>query len=132
MSGVAAITAGWGIRAADETCALMLTEALTLARIVSTFGRLGESEQTGSVAAGSPANNKAWQRQPPKSMERRSQDLQGSCIQSWPRNFWNAAEFSQISRRLCCFTLLNCRPGIIFAAWQGNTSPFGVISMSLR
>ena len=68
------------------------------------MGRLGEREQTGSVAAGSLARSRAWQRQPPKSRVRRSQDLQGSCIQDSPRNFWKASEFSQISRE----ALLSC------------------------
>ena len=68
------------------------------ARIASTMPRCGESEQTGSVAAASCASRKAWQRQPPKSCARRSQVRQRSGIQSSPRNFWNASEFSQISR----------------------------------
>ncbi len=56
-------------------------------RMASTLGRCGDSEQTGSVAAASAARRKAWQRQPPKSKARRSQVLQGSCIQASPRYF---------------------------------------------
>src|SRR5215475_9858299 len=98
----------------------------------STDERLGEREQTGSVAAASPASNKAWQRQPPKSCERRSQDLQGSCIQDSPRNFWKASLASQISRNGFSFTFSNRRPGMTAAAWQGSASPLGVMSMTLR
>src|SRR6267154_2687824 len=101
-------------------------------RMASTFARAGAKEQTGSVAEASPASSRAWQRQPPKSCSRRSQVLQGPCIQSSPRNFWKAAEVSQISRRLRSFTLSKCNPGIICAAWQGRASPVGVMSISLR
>src|ERR1700739_1706680 len=101
-------------------------------RTASTFARCGETEQTGSVAAAFPASTKAWQRQPPKSTERRSQDLQGSCIQSSPRNLWNASLFRQISARDFSFTFSNCKPGITAAAWQGSASPLGVTRMTLR
>src|SRR5207248_10312803 len=100
--------------------------------MASTLGRCGASEQTGSVAEASPASNNAWQRHPPKSCARRSQDLQGSCIHSSPRNFWKASEFSQISHTLRVFTFSNFKPGMTVAAWQGSASPLGVMSMSLR
>src|ERR1700730_11241123 len=80
--------------------------------ITSTFARVGAREQTGSVAAASPAMSRAWQRQPPKSSSRRSQVLHGSCIQASPRNFWKAAEVSQISLRPRSFTFSNFIPGI--------------------
>src|SRR5882672_3552744 len=101
-------------------------------RIASTFPRSGESVQTGSVAAASPARSKAWQRQPPKSCERRSQDLQGSCIQDSPRNFLKASLCSQISRSDCSFTFSNDNPGMTLAAWQGSALPSGAINMTLR
>ncbi len=88
--------------------------------MASTLGRLGDSEQTGSVAAASPASRRAWQRQPPKSRVRRSQVLQGACIQSSPRNFWNAGEVSQISRRLLSFTLANSQAGNHFSGVAGE------------
>jgi hypothetical protein len=47
----------------------------------------GRSSQTGSVALASPVKRKAWQRHPPKSSLRRSQERQGSGIQASPRNF---------------------------------------------
>src|SRR5882724_4968647 len=103
-----------------------------VARIASTLVRVGAREQTGSVAVGSPVSDMAWQRQPPKSRWRRSQDLQGSCIQSSSRNFWNAGEFSQISVSDFSFTFSNWIPGITPAAWQGSTAPTGETSMSLR
>src|SRR5207249_8721657 len=84
------------------------------------------------ISAGSPASKRAWQRQPPKSSSRRSQDLQGSCIQEWPRNFWKAGELDQISASKRSFTFSNGRLGMILAAWQGRASPDGVMSMSLR
>src|SRR5262249_4129443 len=98
----------------------------------STIERLGESEQTGSVAAGSPASNRAWQRQPPKSCARRSQDLHGSAIQASPRNSWKASLVSQIARSDFSLMFSNRRPGITAAAWQGSASPLGAISMTLR
>src|SRR5260221_13848461 len=106
--------------------------SLIAARIASTLARVGAREQTGSVAVASPASNMAWQRQPPKSTWRRSQDLQGSCIQSSPRNFWNAGELSQISLSDFSFTFSNWIPGITLAAWQGSTAPSGETSISLR
>ena len=57
----------------------------------------GESEQAGSVASARPVIANAWQRQPPKSVNRRGQLRQGSCIQSVPRNALNAAPRYQIS-----------------------------------
>src|SRR5207247_9366888 len=41
--------------------------------------------QAGSVRAASPAKAKAWQRQPPQSTSRNSQERQGSRIQDVPR-----------------------------------------------
>ena len=49
-----------------------------------------------------------------------------------PRNFSNASDVVQISRRLRSFTLSKRKPGITCAAWQGSASPLGVISNSLR
>src|SRR6266404_512106 len=89
---------------------------LTAARTASTVLRLGEREQTGSVAEASPARRSAWQRQPPKSCARRSQDLHGSCIQDSPRNLLKALPASQISRNDFSFTLSNCMPGMTAAA----------------
>ena len=40
-----------------------------------------------SVRDASPVRAKAWQRQPPQSISRRSQERQGSGIHSSPRNF---------------------------------------------
>ena len=54
--------------------------------------------QAGSATAASPAKAKAWQRQPPQSISRNSQERQGSRIQSVPRNVWKASEWSQMSR----------------------------------
>src|SRR5262245_18047517 len=93
---------------------------------------MGEREQTGSVAEALPASKRAWQRQPPKSCARRSQDLHGSGIQDSPRNFSNAALDSHISRRDFFFTFSNCNPGMTTAAWQGSASPLGVMSITLR
>src|SRR5262249_554088 len=107
-------------------------EELTAARMASTLGRLGLSEQTGSVALASFASASAWQRQPPKSCSRRSQDLQGSCLQDCPRDFSKGVEVARDSARLWSLTLANVRPGMTFAAWQGSASPVGVMSMSLR
>src|SRR5258706_5372415 len=109
-----------------------MTEDVTDLRIASTVPRSGESEHTGSVAAASRARSIAWQRQPPKSCELRSQDLQGSCIQDSPRNLWNASLWSQMSRRGFSLTFSNRRPGMTLAAWQGSASPFGAISITLR
>ncbi len=80
------------------------------------MGRVGAREQTGSVEAASPARRKAWQRQPAKSSWRRSHDLQGSCIQSSPRNWRKAEEDSQISRKLLSFTLSKRKLGMTLAA----------------
>ena len=46
---------------------------------------IGDSVQAGSVLPASPVSAKAWQRQPPKSISRNSQLLQGSFIQPVPR-----------------------------------------------
>src|SRR3984957_11374426 len=89
---------------------------LMAVRTASILGRFGERVQTGSVAAASPARSRAWQRQPPKSMVRRSQVLHGACIQDSPRNFWKASLEGQISAMVWSFTLANCRPGMILAA----------------
>jgi hypothetical protein len=61
--------------------------------------RFGESSQAGSVTLASPVNSAAWQRQPPKSISRNSQLLQGSGIHSVPRNRMKASDSSQIQRR---------------------------------
>src|SRR3546814_1985128 len=45
----------------------------------------GERAQAGSTVPASPVSAKAWQRQPPQSISRRSQERQGSGIQSVPR-----------------------------------------------
>jgi len=44
-----------------------------------------DSAHAGSVCAGSRVMAKAWQRQPPQSISLRSQERQGSGIQSVPR-----------------------------------------------
>src|SRR5262249_33448232 len=92
------------------------SEAETVRTMESTIERLGEREQTGSVAEASPARRSAWQRQPPKSCVRRSQDLHGSCIQDSPRNFWNASLEFQISRSDSSFTFSKRKPGMTAAA----------------
>ena len=45
----------------------------------------GDRPQAGSVAAASPRMAKAWQRQPPQSISRRSQERQGSGIHFVPQ-----------------------------------------------
>ena len=51
------------------------------------LGDCGASEQTGSVAAASPARRVPGSGSRRNPASRRSQDLQGSCIQASPRNF---------------------------------------------
>jgi hypothetical protein len=57
----------------------------------------GASVHAGSVAAADPVKKYAWQRQPPKSIERRSQLRQGSGIHPSPRNALSASDSRQIS-----------------------------------
>jgi hypothetical protein len=83
----------------------------------------GDLAQAGSVRAASPANARAWQRQPPQSDSRSSQERQGSGIHSVPRNRWKDADFSQMSWRRRSQTLSNASPGIVAAAWQGSALP---------
>ena len=75
----------------------------------------------------SPRIASAWQRQPPKSISRSSQDRHGSGIQSVPRNAWNAGEFAPdllpADGRAPTRTR---RPGMVSAAWHGSTRPDGV------
>ena len=93
--------------------------------MASTLGRLGEREQTGSVAAGSPARSRAWQRQPPKSMVRRSQVLQGSCIQDSPRNFSKVAECCQISCEASVSYVVEVQAGDDFCGVAGEGFALG-------
>src|SRR4051812_19397361 len=93
---------------------------------------MGDSVQTGSVLPASPVSPKAWQRQPPKSMVLRGQEMQGSRIQSVPRNASNAGERSQMARSGYSRTLQNVRPGMLSAAWQGRTLPLGVTLSDCR
>ena len=87
----------------------------------------GERSQAGSVAAASPRTASAWQRQPPKSISRRSQDRQGS------RHPVGAAE--GLERRRVRPDVRQRRgraptripgPGMVSAAWHGSTRPDGV------
>src|SRR5262249_39833268 len=112
--------------AVDEDAVLMAV------KMESTLWRLGDREQTGSAAAGSPGSRRAWQGHPPKACVRRGQDFEGCLIPSLPRNLSKAAEFSQISGNERCLTLSKRKPGMTWAAWQGSASPLGVISISLR
>src|ERR1700690_2015986 len=86
----------------------------------------GDSEQAGSVTLASPVRWKAWQRQPPKSIDCLSQLRHGSLIQSLPRKVSNAAEFCQISTNEDSNTLSNIRPRIVCARWQGMARPSGL------
>ena len=88
--------------------------------------RWGESEQAGSVFAGSPVSRAAWHRQPPKSISRRSQLRQGSGIHAVPRNRLNASDVLQIAARGRSRTFSNRMPGIAPAVGQGSTSPTGL------
>ena len=83
------------------------------------------------MAAASPVSRSAWQRQPPKSSSWRSsgQVRHGSGIQSVPRKRVNASDSNQIPASGWSRTLANSRPGIVDAAWQGSTSPFGAITI---
>src|ERR671917_2916828 len=92
----------------------------------------GESEQAGSVAAASPTIASAWQRQPPQSRSLRSQERQGSGIQSVPRKAVKAGEEVQISARDRSCTDQKSRLGMVSAAWQGRTLPDGVTFMRRR
>src|SRR6202035_4265202 len=56
----------------------------------------GDRSHAGSVLEGSPVNNAAWQRQPPKSISLLGQDRHGSGIHSVPRNRLKLSEHSQI------------------------------------
>src|SRR5579862_5232180 len=105
--------------------------ALAAATADSTRLWVGASEQTGSVAAASPASRKAWQRHPPKSSVRRSQLRQGSGIHSSPRKRWKLGDSCQIQARDFSRTFSNSRPDKTSAAWQGRTLPDGLISINL-
>ena len=79
----------------------------------------------GSVAVTSPVIRNAWQRQPPKSISRRSQLRQGSGIQSVPRKRWKMGARSQMTSSEWSRTLGNSSPGISRAVWHGRTKPSG-------
>src|SRR5215471_20803017 len=84
-------------------------------------GWSGDNTQTGSVRPASPVSAKAWQRQPPQSISRRSQERHGSGIQSVPRNRANAREPYQISARLAAsLTLGKSKSGKGSAAGHGK------------
>src|SRR6516162_6850633 len=85
-----------------------------------------------AVRAGSPVSAKAWQRQPPQSISRRSQERQGSAIHAVPRNRAKAAEWYQISARLASPTVGKRNPGRLSAAWHGSTLPDGVMLKKRR
>jgi hypothetical protein len=63
---------------------------------LATSAYQGERWQTGSVARAAPVSARAWQRQPPKSSNRRGQLAHGSRIQSVPRNALKAGDDCQI------------------------------------
>ena len=72
---------------------------LLLRRRARTLRDSEDLAQAGSVRSASPAKARAWQRQPPQSTSRNSQERQGSRIQPVPRKRWKASELSQMSRR---------------------------------
>ena len=86
------------------------------------------------MAAASPASRSAWQRQPPQSTSWRPSGhvRHGSCIQSVPRKRANASDSLQIHSSGWSRTLANSSPGIVAAAWQGSTSPFGATTIAVR
>src|SRR5260370_19152684 len=86
----------------------------------------GDKWHTGSAPLGLPVSAKAWQRQPPQSISRRSQERQGSIIQSVPRKRMKASELRQIASRLVVPTEGKESPGNVSAAWQGSALPAGV------
>src|SRR4029450_1669661 len=85
----------------------------------------GDSAQAGPARPASPVSGKAWQRQPPQSISRRSQLRQGSAIQSVPRNRLKASDRYQMSARLLVRTEGKAMPGSVSAAWQGTAVPDG-------
>src|SRR5579871_775567 len=93
----------------------------------------GDSAQAGSVLPASPDSAKAWQRHPPKSISRNSQDLHGSFIQVVPRYRLKASEFCQIQAiEWLDRTDSNSNPVMLSAAWQGNTLPAGEMLKNCR
>src|SRR5579883_838050 len=96
-------------------------------RAAARSSRSGEKAQAGSTRAASPVSAKAWQRQPPQSISRRSQERHGSGIQAVPRKRLKASEPYQMSARLASLTEGKSKPGRLSAAWQGSTLPAGEI-----
>ena len=84
------------------------------------FDRAGQARadviDAGSVAEASPVNAKAWQRQPPKSIARRSQLLHGSGIHASPRYAISAFEELQMSASDRSLTLSNVSDVMLVAA----------------
>src|SRR6185437_250203 len=92
----------------------------------------GDLWQAGSALRASPVRASAWQRQPPQSISRRSQERQGSRIQSVPRKALKAGFECQISASEWSRTLQNSSPGIDSAAWQGSALPDGETLIATR
>src|SRR5690349_22800376 len=91
-------------------------EPCALSRARSRSARSGARAQAGSVRAASPVSAKAWQRHPPQSISRRSQERHGSGIQAVPRKRLNASERYQMSARLSLITEGKMKPGKVSAA----------------
>src|SRR5439155_23282647 len=94
--------------------------------------RNGESSHAGSVTVASPVSKAAWQRQPPKSISRKSQLRQGSGIHAVPRKRLKASDSLQIHLSGRDRTLSNRNSLISPAVGQGSTLPMGLTVKCLR